>query len=154
MDNAITKIERHNLIREILNKSSQETQADLVDALRARGINCTQATVSRDIKELKLTKIQSADGKYYYAEPGGGDQSVVNKLLDAFSSGYLGSDFSGNIVVIKTVIGMAPACALAVDAVRWLEVVGTLAGDDTILIVTKSASASKKLIKRIETLLT
>ena len=153
MDNATGKYERHDLIREIVRSSRLETQAELVAELHAHGVYCTQATVSRDIRELKLTKIQSGDGKYYYSEPGGSDQPVVNKLLGAFSNGYLDSDFSGNIVVIKTVVGMAPACALAVDAVQWQEVVGTLAGDDTILIVTKSVSASKKLIRKIETLL-
>ena len=153
MDNMINKVERHDLLKELVKKTKLETQADLLAELRALGVKCTQATVSRDIRELKLIKIQSDDGKYYYQEPGGGDQPVVNRLLDAFSSGYLSANYSSNIVVIKTVIGMAPACALAVDAVQWQEVVGTLAGDDTILIVTKSISASKKIIKRIETLI-
>ena len=141
------------MIKEIIKNNKLETQAELVAELRSRGVDCTQATVSRDIKELKLTKIQSDAGVYCYAEPGGSDLPITNKLMEAFTSGYLSSDFSANIVVIKTVVGMAPACALAVDAVQWQEVVGTLAGDDTILIITKSVSASKKLLKRIDTLL-
>ena len=153
MDSLSNKTERHELLKEIIRAERIETQADLVNSLRGRGADCTQATVSRDIKELRLTKILTEDGKYYYAEPGGSEQPVVDKLLEAFSNGYIGADYSGNIVVLKTVVGMAPACALAVDAVQWQEVVGTLAGDDTIMIVTKSASASKKLIRKIETLL-
>ena len=153
MGNYLNKTERHDLILEIIKTSRLETQSELVDALRHSGVDCTQATVSRDIKELKLTKIQFEDGEYYYTIPGEGGQPVVGKLLEAFSNGYLNSNYSGNIVVMKTVIGMAPACALAIDAVRWPEVVGTLAGDDTIMIVTKSVSASRKFIKKIETLL-
>ena len=147
------KSERHDLIREMIAGAKLETQSDLVDALRGRGVACTQATVSRDIKELRLTKIQSDDGRYYYADPGGGDQPVVEKLLDAFANGYVKSDFSGNVVVLKTVVGMAPACAYAIDACQWQEVVGTIAGEDTIMIVTKSVSASRKLIKKLESLL-
>ena len=153
MDSLLNKTERHDLIKDIIKTSRLETQADLVAALFGRGVNCTQATISRDIKELKLTKIQSEDGKYYYSNPGGGDQPVLEKLLDAFSSGYLSAAFSGNIVVIKTIVGMAAACAWAIDAVQWPEVVGTLAGEDTILIVTKSVSDSKRFIKKIDTLL-
>jgi len=153
MDRALGKAERHELIKDIIKKTRLETQAELVAALRGRGVGCTQATVSRDIKELKLTKTQFEDGRYYYAEPGGGEQPVVDKLLEAFSSGYLSSDFSGNIVVIKTVVGMAAACAWAIDAVQWPEVVGTLAGEDTLMIVTKSVAASKRLVRKIVTLL-
>ena len=153
MGSFLKKAERHDTIRDIIGSERLETQSELVSALRGRGVECTQATVSRDIKEMKLTKSQSEDGKYYYSDTGVGDLPVVGKLLDAFSNGYIRSDSSGNIVVIKTVIGMAPACALAIDAVQWQEVVGTLAGDDTIMIVTKSATASKKLVLKLETLL-
>lgn len=147
------KTERHDLIRKILQDEQPETQTDLVDSLRGYGADCTQATVSRDIKELKLTKVQSEDGRYRYADPGTTDQPVVGKFLEALSSGYISSDFSGNIVVIKTVAGMAPACAYAIDAVQWQEVVGTIAGEDTILVVTRSMSASKKFLTKLETIL-
>jgi transcriptional regulator of arginine metabolism len=147
------KTERHDLIREIVKNVRLETQTDLVAALRKNGVDCTQATVSRDIKEMKLAKTQTDDGAYFYADPGGGEQPVVGKLLDAFSNGFVRADYSANIVVIKTIAGLAPACAYAIDAVQWPETVGTLAGEDTILIVTKSVSASKKIIRKIETLL-
>ena len=153
MGAAFSKAERHGLIREIVKGARLETQSDLVNELRARGVDCTQATVSRDIKELKLVKNLSESGGYYYSNPGENVQPVVARLLEAFSSGYLHSTFSGNIVILKTVVSMAPSCALAIDAVQWPEVLGTLAGDDTIMIVTKSVSASKKLVKKLETLL-
>ena len=147
------KSERHEQILELIKNKHLETQDDLVSALREYGLDCTQATVSRDIKELRLTKIQTEDGRYRYAVPEGNDQHVVGKLLEAFSNGFVSSDFSGNIVVIKTVVGMAPACAYAVDAVQWQEVVGTIAGEDTILVVTKSLSASKKFLAKLDTLI-
>ena len=153
MDGAKGKTERHDLILEIIKNARLQTQGSLVSALRDRGYDCTQATVSRDVKELKLAKTLSENGAYYYyVNPDENEQPVVTKLLDAFSNGFVKADYSGNIVVIKTVVGMAPACALAIDAVQWQEVVGTLAGDDTILIVTKSVAASKKFIRKIETL--
>lgn len=152
MGNFLSKSERHEIIKDIIKTSRLETQAGLVDALRSKGVDCTQATVSRDVKELKLTKTLSEDGLYYYAYPGENGQPVVGKLLEAFSSGYLRSDYSGNIVVIKTVVSMAPSCALAIDAIQWPEVVGTLAGDDTIMVVTKSTAASAKLLRKIEAL--
>ena len=151
----MNKTERHNLIEDIVRTVRLETQSDLVAALSARGADCTQATVSRDIKELKLAKTLAEDGKYYYAGAGaGGQPQVAPKLLGAFTNGYLGAAYSANIVVVKTITGMAPACALALDAVQWPEVVGTLAGDDTVMVVTKSVSASKKIIKKIEALFT
>ena len=147
------RTERLNLIRELIKSASLKTQSDLIEALRARNIECTQATISRDIKELKLTKLQDEDGTYYYSDPESGDQPVVAKLLEAFSNGFVKADYSGNIVVLKTVVGMAPACAYAIDACQWQEVVGTIAGEDTIMIVTKSLASSKKLITKLETLL-
>jgi len=153
MANLLNKAERHDLIRKIILNDRIDTQTGLVDALRSKGLDCTQATVSRDIKEMKLNKVQSENGGYHYADTGGSSQKTFGKLLEAFSSGYLHSDYSGNMVVIKTVVGMAPVCAYAVDAVQWPEVVGTLAGEDTIFIVTKSAAASGRLMKRIESLI-
>ena len=153
-DSIVKKNERHELIKKIIKADKLETQSELVDALRGRGVECTQATVSRDIKDLKLTKFQSDDGKYYYSDPGGGDQPVVNKLLDAFANGFIKADYSGNIVVLKTVVGMAPACAYAIDAFEWQEVVGTIAGEDTIMVVTKSTAASRKFVVKLESLYT
>ena len=149
----MNKTERLDLIREIIRTERLQTQSDLVSALRGRGVACTQATVSRDVRELRLTKLQSPDGKFYYAEPASGEPPVVSKLLEAFTSGYLSADFSGNMVVVRTVVGMAPACALALDAVQWQGVVGTIAGDDTIMVVTRSVSASKKIVKKLESLI-
>ena len=148
-----SKSERHDIIMEIIRGARLETQSDLVAALRLRGVDCTQATVSRDVKELKLTKVQSEGGAYYYAGHDAASSPVVGKLLEALSNGYQSSDYSGNIVVMKTVSGTAPACALAIDAIMWPGVLGTLAGEDTVMIVTKSAAVSKKFLKKLEDLL-
>jgi transcriptional regulator of arginine metabolism len=149
----VKKAERHELILDILCGGGAGTQEEIVATLHARGVSVTQATVSRDIRELKLRKVISDDGLYRYAGPAPDDRSVSEKLRNVFFEGYVHSDYSANIVVIRTQIGMAPACALAIDAARWPETVGTLAGDDTVLVVTRSASASQKLIRRFDSLM-
>ena len=151
------KSDRHEYILDIINNDSVETQDELVDRLRLRGIEVTQATVSRDIKELKITKTISADGRYIYSAENyqsevSSDATVTQRLLSAFGSGYISCDLSGNIVVVKTIVGMAPPCALAIDAMPWPEVVGTIAGDDTIMIVTRSPEASENLVLRFKIL--
>ena len=143
------KSERQETILDIINHNRIETQEDLVEELKKRGIFVTQATISRDIKELKVSKLASQNGKYLYAGTGGRDGNVSEVLMTVFSEGCTNVDFSANIVVVSTHIGMAPACALAIDAMRWPGIVGTLAGDDTIMIVTKSAAESRKLTAKI-----
>ena len=145
------KSKRQEMILDIINNNHIETQEELVEALKKKDINVTQATVSRDIKELKLSKLMSQSGKYLYAGSAAAQQSVSEKLRKVFSEGYIKSDFSNNIVVMKTIVGMAPACALAIDAMQWPEIVGTLAGDDTIFVVTRSAEASEALIEKFNT---
>ena len=143
---------RQKKILDIISGGSVETQNDLVQSLKSRGVNVTQATVSRDIKELKLTKTVSLDGRYTYAsEPykigeHSSEIAITERLLRVLDDGYVSCDNSANIVVVKTIVGMAPPCALAIDAVQWPEVLGTIAGDDTILIVTKSPEASEELV--------
>jgi transcriptional regulator of arginine metabolism len=153
------KIDRQKLMLEIINSNAVETQDELVTGLKQQGIYVTQATVSRDIKELKITKTVIRNGRYAYAAETHHktpdhqtDYGVPERLLNAFNSGYLGCDVSSNIVVVRTIVGMAPPCALAIDAMQWHEVVGTIAGDDTIFIVTRSLEASLILQNRFNTL--
>ena len=143
---------RQKKILDIISGGSVETQNELVQSLKSRGVDVTQATVSRDIKELKLTKTVSLDGRYTYSsEPyqigeHSSEIAITERLLRVLDDGYVSCDCSANIVVVKTIVGMAPPCALAIDAVQWPEVLGTIAGDDTILIVTKSPEASEELV--------
>ena len=139
------KSERQEIILEIINHNRIETQEDLVEHLKEKDVFVTQATISRDIKELKISKLATQTGKYLYAGTSGQDGNVSEVLMNVFSEGCMSVVYSANIVVVNTHIGMAPACALAIDAMHWPGIVGTLAGDDTILVITKSASESRKL---------
>ncbi|MCL2163500.1 MAG: arginine repressor [Oscillospiraceae bacterium] len=156
------KSDRHRNLLDIVSKNTIETQDMLVANLKERGINVTQATVSRDIKELKITKTQTANGAHAYSagprqlkppvvEVNQGD-IVSERLRSALNSGYISCDYADNIVVVKTIVGMAPPCALAIDAMKWPEVVGTIAGDDTIMVVTRSVDASESFVIRFNSL--
>lgn len=129
---------RHTKIREIIEHYVVETQDDLAEALRKEGIEVTQATVSRDIKELMLIKVPTGDGHYRYAFPK--DQNVVfsqSRMERTFQDSVIDLDFSENIIVLRTMPGTAQAVAYNIDYVKWPEVLGTVAGDDTIFVVVK-----------------
>ncbi|SNX55376.1 transcriptional regulator, ArgR family [Thermoanaerobacterium sp. RBIITD] len=147
------KLARHAKILEIINKNEIETQEELADALLKEGIRVTQATVSRDIKELRLIKVLSDDGKKYkYATIKNTDNKVKDKLV-ALLSGIVSIDYAGNTIVIKTLSGTAPAAAEALDTLNWNEVVGTLAGDNTIFMLVRTEQAIKEIIDRINKLI-
>lgn len=127
------KVNRHAKIVELVNKYHIETQEELADLLNQEGYKVTQATVSRDIRNLKLTKVQTEVGRQKYAVL----QQPENKLTEKYSrilrDGFVSMDSAQNILVIKTVSGMAMAVAAAIDDMNWHEVVGCIAGDDTIM---------------------
>jgi transcriptional regulator of arginine metabolism len=127
------KSNRHGKIIELISQNVIETQDELVRHLKDLGFKVTQATVSRDIKDLKLTKMPTADGKQQYVilKPGGKD--LTEKYKAILRAGYISMDQAQNIMVVKTVSGMAMAVAAAIDAMEWKEVVGCIAGDDTIM---------------------
>jgi transcriptional regulator of arginine metabolism len=142
------KVNRHNKIIEIINKYDIETQEELADYLNREGYNVTQATVSRDIRELKLTKVNSANGQKYAlinkSEPV--MQEKYNRIL---KDGFVSVDMAQNILVIKTVSGMAMAVAAALDAMEFNEVVGTIAGDDTIMCAVRTVEDTALLLEKI-----
>lgn len=142
------KVERHSKIIEIIGKNDIETQEDLADALNREGYNVTQATVSRDIRELKLTKV-SVNGKQKYVVLNQNETSLVDKYRRVLKDGYVSMDMAQNILVIKTVSGMAMAVAAALDAMNWNEVVGTIAGDDTIMCAIRTVEDTKALMEKI-----
>jgi len=144
---------RHAKIKDIIDSSIIETQEDLTCALRRQGIEITQATVSRDIKELMLMKIPLGDGRYKYACPT--ESSVVfskERLTRMFRDSVVGMDFSENIIVIKTLPGTANAVASALDCMKWPEIIGTVAGDDNILAVVKPKEAVSELMRNLRAL--
>ena len=147
------KVLRHAKIKEIIDHSEVETQEELAEALRKDGIEVTQATVSRDIKELRLIKVPTGDGRYRYAFPM--DQAMVfsqSRMERMFRDSVLGIDFSQNIVVIKTLPGTANAVASTIDCARWPEIIGTVAGDDNILIVVKPIDAVGRVVERLQSI--
>lgn len=142
------KIERHNKILEIINANDIETQEELADFLNNEGYNVTQATISRDIKELKLTKM-SIDGKQKYIAFKNVETDLNNKYKRVLKDGFSSMDMAQNILVIKTVSGMAMAVAAALDAMNWNEIVGTIAGDDTIMCAIRTVEDTKLLMDKI-----
>lgn len=131
------KLERHSKIVELIGKYEIDTQEELAARLNEAGFNVTQATVSRDIRELKLSKIQGAGGKQKYAvlHP---QTSFSDKHIRIMRDGVLSMDMAQNILVIKTYTGMAMAVATALDAIKFSEIVGCIAGDDIIMCAVRS----------------
>lgn len=142
------KPDRHSKIIEIIGKRDIETQEELADALNEEGYNVTQATVSRDIRELKLSKI-SVNGRQKYVVTSRNETELTDKYIRILKDGYVSMDMAQNILVIKTVSGMAMAVAAALDAMNWNEVVGTIAGDDTIMCAIRTTSDTRILMDKI-----
>ncbi len=143
------KVNRHAKIIELINQHHIETQEELADYLTREGFKVTQATVSRDIRDLKLTKIPSENGKQRYALHQGMEKGISEKYIRVLKDGYVSMDMAQNILVIKTVAGMAMAVAAALDAMKWNEVVGCIAGDDTIMCAIRSAEDTVKVMDKI-----
>lgn len=144
------KIERHSKIVELINKYEIETQEELAALLNKEGYNVTQATVSRDIRELKLTKMPVEGGKQKYVVIQNKEGWMSDKYIRVLRDGYVSMDMAQNILVIKTVSGMAMAVAAALDAMQWNEVVGCIAGDDTIMCAVRSADDTLILMEKIK----
>ncbi len=138
------KTTRHNKILELINKYPITTQEELIDYLRADGYDVTQSTVSRDIKQLRLTKTLLPDGKYRYQASPSSEKGAKNNFHTIFSSSVISVETAMNIVVVKTFSGMAQAACAALDMMSFDVIVGTLAGDDTIMVVCKDIEAAQK----------
>lgn len=148
------KLQRHGKIREIIDNCSIETQEELAEALRQQGIDVTQATVSRDIKELMLVKVPAGDGHYRYAFPR--EQSVLitpARMERTFQDSVIAINYSQNLIVLKTMPGTAQAVAFTIDYVKWQEIIGTVAGDDTIMVVVKPIESVPLVLERFQALL-
>ncbi|MEF9945848.1 MAG: arginine repressor [Lachnospiraceae bacterium] len=140
---------RHTKIVELIGERNIETQEELAMELNKSGFQVTQATVSRDIRELKLTKVPMENGKQKYAIHQGKENSMSEKYMRVLKEGYLSMEMAQNILVIKTVSGMAMAVAAAVDAMNWNEVVGCIAGDDTIMCAVRSVEETMEVMGKI-----
>ena len=144
------KAKRQAMIREIVESQNIQTQEELAEALRARGMVVTQATVSRDIKELHLLKVLADDGGYRYATMEKGEQGASDRLIRMLSDSVLDMDSANNLIVIHALPGSAHVAGEAVDSLKWPEVLGTIAGDNTILLVIRSQADVPGVVGRIQ----
>ena len=145
------KLERHSKIVELIGKYEIETQEELAEHLKQAGYKVTQATVSRDIRELKLTKVQSENGRQRYMVMQN-QTAFSDKYIRILKDGYVSMDMAQNILVIKTVSGMAMAVAAALDAIHFHEIVGCIAGDDTIMCAVRSVDDTILVMDKIKKL--
>ena len=143
------KIRRQTKILELIKKYEIETQDDLSAYLEKEGYQVTQATVSRDIRELKLTKVALSNGKQKYVALLETNEDLSQKYERIFRDGFISMDIAQNILVIKTVSGMAMAVAAALDALQIHEIVGSIAGDDTIMCAARSTEDAIAVIEKL-----
>ena len=147
------KAKRQALIREIVEAQTIQTQEELADALRGHGMVVTQATVSRDIREMHLLKVLSDDGSYRYATMEKGETGVSDRLIRMLADSVVEMNYANNLIVIRTLPGSAHVAAEAVDNLKWPEVLGTIAGDNTILVIVRANDEVDAVIKRFRSII-
>ncbi|WP_159882238.1 transcriptional regulator AhrC/ArgR [Paenibacillus puerhi] len=143
------KGQRHVKIREIITNNEIETQDDLVDMLAGAGFHVTQATISRDIKEMHLIKVPLDDGRYKYSMPADQRYNPLQRLRRALNDHFVHIDYSENLVVLKSLPGTANAIGALIDSLEWNEVMGTICGDDTILIICRTKEHSVHVVNQV-----
>ncbi len=142
---------RQNAILSIVAENEIQTQEELSERLRQMGYDVTQATVSRDIKELRLVKVKNDNGIVCYRADSQSDSGdVQQRLRSILKHSMVSVDSAENDIVIKTLPGVAQAAAAAIDAMHWNEIMGTIAGDDTILMITRSAKSAEGVIEKLK----
>ncbi|MDA1474902.1 transcriptional regulator ArgR [Bacillus sp. CLL-7-23] len=149
----MNKGQRHIKIREIITAYEIETQDELVDILKKAGYNVTQATVSRDIKELHLVKVPTNSGSYKYSLPADQRFNPLSKLKRALMDAFVKIDSASHMIILKTMPGNAMAIGALMDNLDWKEIIGTICGDDTILIICQKQEDTALVQKKILDLL-
>lgn len=142
------KAKRQALIRKIVESQSIQTQEELADALRMHDMLVTQATVSRDIKEMHLLKVLAEDGTYRYATMEKSDSGMNDRLIRMLADSVVDMNSANNLIVIHTLPGSAHVAGEAVDSLKWPEVIGTIAGDNTILVIVRSNEEVEEVVRR------
>jgi transcriptional regulator of arginine metabolism len=146
----VSKLQRHSAILELVRSQHVSSQEALRELLAVRGFEVTQATLSRDIRELGLVKVPGESGSHYAATFATSDPTpTLQRLLPAL---YLGAEGVGNLLIVRTLVGGAQPVAVALDAEEWPEVAGTIAGDDTIVMILRAAEQVEAVVERIEEL--
>ncbi len=146
------KANRQALIREIVEGQVIQTQEELAEVLRSRGMDVTQATVSRDIKEMHLLKVLSEGGVYRYATMDKGEQGVSDRLIRMLADSVIDVASANNLIVVRTLSGSAHVAGEALDSLKWPEVLGTIAGDNTILVIVRTNEEVEAVLKRFRAL--
>ena len=144
------KTKRQSRILELIREYDIDTQEMLAELLEKDGFNVTQATISRDIRELKITKIGISGGGFKYAVMTGTGSETAKRLTRVLKEGVISIDYAQNILVVKTIQGMAMGVAAAIDAMDKAEIMGTIAGDDTIFCVVKSEAKAIYLVEKLK----
>jgi len=144
------KVSRHAKILEIINSHDIETQEELAEKLKKIGMNVTQATVSRDIKELKLIKVLADSGKYKYATIIHTESFLSNKLMSIFSQTVIQVESIDNFIILRTISGSASVAAEAIDSLSFDGIAGTIAGDNTIFVLTRSSEKAQILTQKMK----
>lgn len=144
-NNGMNKAQRHIKIRELITENEIDTQDELVEQLRNQGYAITQATISRDIKELHLVKVPTAEGLYKYSLPADQKFNPLNKLKRFIMDAFVSIDIATHFIVMKTLPGNAQAMGALIDNLGWDEIVGCICGDDTILIICKTEDEAEIL---------
>lgn len=144
---------RHRKIVEIIGKQDVETQEELAGLLKEAGYAVTQATVSRDIRELKLSKVPAGNSRQKYVVLKQDDGHMSDKYIRVLRDGFVSMDMAQNILVVKTVSGMAMAVAAALDALKFPEIVGCIAGDDTIMAAIRTVEETHALMEKVHAML-
>jgi len=142
------KYSRHAKILEIIENHEIETQDELAEKLREAGMDVTQATISRDIKELRLVKVLTPNGRYRYSAMNSDSTNMNDRLLVIIKEAFVSCDYANNILVIKTLPGMAQAVAATIDSLGWNDIVGTIAGDDTMLVICRAEKIAEDLMDK------
>ena len=146
------KATRQGAILELVAMYDIETQDDLIDKLRKEGYNVTQATVSRDIRELKLTKVPTGYGGSRYVRHSAMENISAVKFNNALVDSIIKADYAGNNIVLRTYPGLAGAVATGIDGIQMAEILGCVAGDDTIIIVARDSESAKEISEKIRSL--
>ena len=147
------KTKRQEIILEIIGRYDIETQDDLIDRLQREGFAVTQATVSRDIRELKLSKVLTGRGTYRYVRGEHKSVDVNAKFNNALVESIQRVDYAGNIIVLKTYPGLASAVATGIDAINMVEILGSIAGDDTIMVVVRDEESAEEIADKLKNMI-
>ena len=144
------KAARHAMILSIIESMAIETQDELAGELKKRNHNVTQATISRDIKELRLVKVLDKNSTYRYASVDRTETSMFNRFIRIFTESVVSINAANNLIVIKTINASANAAAEAIDSLNWPQIMGTIAGDNTILVVVKTNEMANEVLKKFK----